>query len=278
MLIAQITDTHIVKEGDHWLNEPATATSARLTKAVSHINALTPLPDVVLLTGDASDTGSEAAYFHLKELLKPLKPPVYIIPGNHDQRETLRQAFKDQSYMPKEGFIQYVVDGYPVTLIGLDTLIEGKDSGILCEERFLWLKKEMEKDGKPKIVFMHHPPAKTGYRLFDSILCQVPDGFEEYIRGRKELVTVLSGHFHHFCLSSYGNKPCFIAPSVAPVHYFANPQDDFVTALEIKEPAITLHQWHEGNFLTSHIVYLKDEYQRIDWLSIKKKAGLVKNP
>lgn len=270
MLIAQITDTHIVEKGKDWLNEPATKTSERLSKAVSYINSMNPLPDAVLLTGDASDTGTADAYRHLKTLLAPLKAPLYIIPGNHDQRNELREAFKDLPYMPKEGFIDYVIDEFPLTLIGLDTLIEGENGGIICRERFDWLKGVVRNNGKPKLIFMHHPPAKTGYRLFDSILCSVPDGFKEFICEQKELVALLAGHFHHFCLSSYGNKPCFIAPSIAPVHYFANPQDDFVTALEIKEPAIALHKWHEGSFLTSHIINLQDDYLRIDWSTIKK--------
>jgi len=171
MLIAQITDTHIVAKGEHWLNEPSTKTSERLRKVVNYLNQLSPLPDVVLFTGDASDTGTKASYHHLRELLEPLQAPFFIIPGNHDCREELIQAFSGCVYMPKEGFIQYVINDFPVSLIGLDTHVSGKDSGNICEQRFSWLKMAMRTNNKPVLIFMHHPPTKIGHKLFDSINC-----------------------------------------------------------------------------------------------------------
>lgn len=272
MLIAQITDTHIVAKGEHWLSEPLTKTSERLEKVVSYLNQLIPVPDVVLLTGDASDTGTKAAYCHFKELIEPLKIPLYVIPGNHDCREEMRNAFSKKSYMPDKGFINYVIDDYPVCLIGLDTLVQGKDYGSICEERFIWLNQVMElKKEKPKLIFMHHPPAKIGHKIFDSINCVVPHDFEKLISTQKHLLGIITGHYHHLCVTSYGNKSCFIAPSISPVHYFTHPQDDDVTALELQDPAITLHKWHGGEVITSHVLHLKEQYFRIDWSSIKSK-------
>lgn len=273
MLIAQITDTHIVEKNEHWLSEPLTKTSERLARVVSCINEMKPKPDVVLLTGDASDTGTPASYLHLKELLEPLKVPFFVIPGNHDSREEMRNAFANRPYMPSEGFIHYTIDDYPIRLIGLDTHVPGEDFGRLCEKRLDWLNQVISrKDEKPTLIFMHHPPAKTGNKIFDSINCLTDPRFESLIISQKHLLAIVTGHYHHLCVTSYGSKSCFIAPSVAPVHYFANPeQDDKVTALELEDPAITLHKWHGGNVMTSHVMRLKDQNLRIDWTSIKKK-------
>ena len=62
-----------------------------------------------------------------------------------------------------------------------------------------------------------------------------------------------------------------MAPSVAPVHYFAHQEDDAVTALELEDPAITLHKWHGGDVMTSHVVRLKEKHTRISWSSLKKR-------
>src|ERR687891_182941 len=106
MLIAQITDTHIKPEG--LLAYRRFDTAAFLARAVDHILHLDPRPDVVLATGDLVDAGTAAEYARLRHLLAPLAMPVYLIPGNHDERDALRAAFADRAWMPREGFIQYV--------------------------------------------------------------------------------------------------------------------------------------------------------------------------
>ncbi len=272
MLIAQITDTHILAKDKHWLSEPLTQTSERLAKVVANLNRMNPLPDVVLLTGDTSDTGTPAAYEHLKELLRPLVIPLYVIPGNHDVRHRMREAFAASPYMPREGFIQYVIQDYPVSLIGLDTLVEGEFWGQVEEESFTWLRQVIrENEDKPALIFMHHPPAKIGHRVFDAIRCRVPEAFEEWISTQRYLLGIISGHQHRFCATSYGNKPCFVAPSIAPVHYFAHPDDADATSLELDDPSIMLHHWHGGTTMISHIIRLQEHYRCLDWAEMRKK-------
>jgi len=163
MLIAQITDAHIVEKGTHWLSEPLTKTHERLAQVVSYLNAMHPAPDVVLFTGDAVDDGRREAYEHLVELLSSLKIPYFILPGNHDSREEMRKAFLGKPYMPSTGFLQYVVDDYPVRLIALDTHVEKESLGKICEDRLNWLEKTLNAEtSKPTLIFMHHPPVKPG--------------------------------------------------------------------------------------------------------------------
>ena len=57
--------------------------------------ALDPQPDAVLLTGDLTDDGDPRSYARVRELLAPLAVPVHPIPGNHDDRDALREAFAD---------------------------------------------------------------------------------------------------------------------------------------------------------------------------------------
>lgn len=273
MLIAQISDLHIVEKNKHWLSEPATEVTERLLRTISYINALNPIPDVVLLTGDATDDGSQASYVHLKELLESLKVPLYVIPGNHDRREEMRAAFLAHSYMPSKGFIQYVIDDYPVRLIGLDSLVEGKSYGCICEQRLSWLEETFKTlSKKPTLIFMHHPPIKIGMNLFDKMNCVTPPAFKNLVQERDDLIGIITGHYHHLCVSSFGGKLCFLAPSVAPVHFFSHPQDDYVSALELEDPGITLHQWQGGNVLTSHVVRVKEKFNRIDWSLIRPLA------
>lgn len=258
MRIVQITDTHIVAKDTHWLSEPSTETSQRLSRTIHQINQIAP--DAVILSGDAVDDGAAASYEHLKELLAPLKAPLFVTPGNHDDRGRFREAFSLSA-----GFIQYTVDAFPARLICLDSHVPGEGGGLLCSERLDWLEAALETHPeKPTLLFLHHPPAKTGMKCFDKILLAPSSRFESLVRSHPQILALLCGHFHHPCVTTYGSKLCYLAPSVAPVHYFAHPDDDEPSAIELEDPAITLHQI-TGSVLCSQVIRLKDNPRRLDW-------------
>ena len=82
MSIAQITDMHIRPEGV--LAYGRLDTAPYLARAVEHLLALRPRPDLVLATGDLVDGGSPEEYRRLREFAGAAAMPVYLIPGNHD--------------------------------------------------------------------------------------------------------------------------------------------------------------------------------------------------
>ena len=67
MLIAQMSDTHVQLPGG--LLDRNYDTAGNLARAVRHLNGCTPQPDVVLLTGDAVDSGAPAEYGRLRDIL-----------------------------------------------------------------------------------------------------------------------------------------------------------------------------------------------------------------
>jgi 3',5'-cyclic AMP phosphodiesterase CpdA len=271
MLIAQITDAHIVEKNRHYMADPATKIHERFFRVISYLNNLDPQPDLILFTGDTVDRGGGECYIQLKELLEPLRAPLYVIPGNHDVREEMRSAFYNQAYMPLSGFIQYAIEEHALRLIALDTLVQGQAYGMLCEERLAWIEKTLEQEpAKPTLLFMHHSPAKIGVSLFDAIHCKAPSQFEALVRNYKNIVGILAGHTHQGYVTSFGGKPCLIAPSIAPSHYIASSSDEQVSALELEDPAVSLHEWHEGTVMISHVRRIKEDYRRIDWAEITR--------
>ena len=91
MWIAQISDPHVRSKGV--LYKGVVDTNATLAAAVAQINALDPLPDLVLLSGDIVDEGDPDEYAVAAPILAALKPRLLLIPGNHDDRSALRAAF-----------------------------------------------------------------------------------------------------------------------------------------------------------------------------------------
>ncbi|WP_422189143.1 metallophosphoesterase [Aquabacterium sp.] len=118
MLIAQLSDLHIRPEGVLYLGEIDSA--QHLREAIAQLHRLDRRPDLVLITGDLSDEGHPDEYAALRRILTTLELPFLVIPGNHDQRDNLRAAFADHSYLPATGPLHYCIDDHPVRIIGLD--------------------------------------------------------------------------------------------------------------------------------------------------------------
>src|SRR5258708_19534844 len=111
MLIAQISDMHIKAEGELLYGRIDTA--GFLERAVAHVAALDPPPDVVLATGDLVEGGKSEEYVRLRRLLAPLAMPVHLIPGNHDARDAFPHVFPDPAYLPPPRFLHHTTPPPP---------------------------------------------------------------------------------------------------------------------------------------------------------------------
>lgn len=253
MLIAQISDLHIRKKGE--LASRVVDTAGCLERCVARLNSLEPRPDLTVLTGDLVDSGNPEEYRHLRRLLEPLKMPYYLMPGNHDAREPLRSVFSDHAYLNQGSeFIQYVIPGYPVRLILLDTLDEGNDAGLMDEARLAWLKARLaEAPDEPTIVFMHHPPFATGIRFMDEINCRGADKMAEIISNNPQVERVLCGHVHRLIQTRWAGTALCIAPSTA--HQLAlnlREEKGLPGEFNFEPPGFLLHLWRPGMGLVTH--------------------------
>ena len=256
MLIAQLSDTHVKAEGE--LAYGHIDTSAYLARAVDHLLHLDPRPDVVLATGDLVDGGTAPEYERLRHLLAPLPMPLYLIPGNHDDRDVLRQVFSDHTYMPREGFIQYVVEAGSLRLIAVDTLLPGEPGGRVDRERLSWLDARLgEAPTKPAMIFMHHPPFKTAIEYMDDIGLEGADAMAEVVRRHPQVERVVCGHLHRSIQSRWAGTLAMTAPGTA--HQVGlDVRRDVGLTLTLEPPGYALHVWREDVGLVSHVVNVGD--------------------
>lgn len=256
MLIAQITDMHIKPDGA--LAYRRVETAGFLARAVDHILHLDSRPDVVLATGDLVDAGTDEEYERLRRLLAPLPMPVYLIPGNHDDRAAMRRVFADHAYLPREGFIQYVIDAGPVRLIALDTLLPGSGGGLMDGERIAWLDARLgEARSKPTLIFMHHPPFKTGIAYMDSIGLDGADNLAQVVRRHPQVERVVCGHLHRSIQSRWAGTVASTAPSTA--HQISlDVREDAALGWTLEPPGYALHLWRPDVGLVSHVATVGD--------------------
>ena len=259
MLIAQITDTHILADGMFAFGGNVD-TSRRLRDAVAFVMRMSPLPDVVLATGDLVDTGDPGDYRQLLQLLQPLSMPVLPIPGNHDARAPFVAAFPEAARRMDTPFVQYVVDDYPLRLIAIDTLEEGRIGGRVCAARLDWLRRALEASSRPTLVFMHHPPYDFGSVANDDMRCEGGEAMAEIVSRHENVHAVLCGHLHRSTMTRWAGTLGCTVPATAPM--LEVNLDGSHPHRWIDTPAMLgLHLWRDGHELVSHVV-AADERER----------------
>jgi 3',5'-cyclic-AMP phosphodiesterase len=214
MIIAQISDTHIA-----WDTPDADQRLRDFERTIADINALDPAPDVIVHTGDIVHNGRPDEYAQAVAILAKARAPVYVIPGNKDERANLRAAFAARGYLsPGSEFIDYAVEDYPVRLIAVDTLNTGSNRGDFCPERARRLIDMLDAETtKPIAVFAHHPPFEVPVGP-DPLNFETPEmmaRLRQALQHSGRVVAVFSGHVHRGTAGHIGNIPATVMPSIA---------------------------------------------------------------
>lgn len=262
MILAQISDPHIAAPGS--TADRAYQTAPYLQRAVDHLLAMPARPDAVLITGDCVDAGTVEEYERFRELIRPLPMPVYCILGNHDDRDNFRRVLGDQGTHAMPGtpgtpdFVQYVVDGWPVRLIALDTNIPRQGRGLLCEKRLRWLDDRLtEVPDRPALILLHHPPFPIGLQPLDSLGLEGADALGEIIGRHPNVERIVAGHVHCMTQRRFHGTLAVTCPSTAHQVYLdlLHPEKLFMA---MQPPACLLHVWEEATGLLTHLSPIGD--------------------
>ncbi|WP_018332932.1 metallophosphoesterase [Actinomycetospora chiangmaiensis] len=182
MLVAHLSDLH--------LDVDRPDTLQRAARVVDHVRALDPGPDLVLVTGDVADHGTDEEYARAAELLDGLD--AHLVPGNHDRRPTMRAMLG----LPRtEGPITSTVTVGKVTVVLADTHVPGHDHGDLAPESRAEIDRAARRPGV-LVVALHHPPMRIGSGLLDPIRLLDAEPLLGPLRSRAYPSIVLCGHAH----------------------------------------------------------------------------------
>jgi 3',5'-cyclic-AMP phosphodiesterase len=214
MIIAQISDTHIA------LDTPDAGQRIEdFEGTIADINALDPAPDVIFHTGDIVHNGRPDEYAEAVRILAKARAPVYVIPGNKDDRKNLRAAFSSRGYLkPGSNFIEFAVEDYPVRLIAADTLNLRSNKGDFCPERAMRLIDLIDAEtSKPIAVFAHHPPfeVKVGPDPFNFETPEMMERLRQALQRSDRVIAVFSGHVHRGTAGHVGSIPVIVVPCIA---------------------------------------------------------------
>ena len=206
-VILQLSDTHV---GADWAGDSTRA----LAVTVASARRLLGRPDAVLISGDLAENGDDGEYELLQQLVAPLEAPVYVLPGNHDDRERLRRCFDLGGPAGKP--IVYGVDVGPLRLAIVDSKRAGSDAGELDRRCLSRLDAELAvAPDSPTIVALHHPPVSTGNRGWDAIGLPAADRrrLGDLLRRHPQVLLIVGGHLHQSIAAHLDGRPVLVAPS-----------------------------------------------------------------
>ena len=179
-VLAQITDTHVRAEPYYrsqgaWLGPE---TGPRLTHDLNQIERESN-PDLILATGDLTDTGTIPELKLWRDSTGPLHTPIYPVYGGHDGSEEMQaQGGNRDKYEYIEGIscvqnYQRVIGPfyYSFNWGGRHFIAFSKEDSYLTTtdrvRKDSWLINDLssQPDGVDSVVFMHTPPAEEFLEL-----------------------------------------------------------------------------------------------------------------
>jgi 3',5'-cyclic-AMP phosphodiesterase len=245
-VLLQISDTHIGAEWDR----PETPDEC-VERALAAIGALRRRPDALVVSGDLTQNGAPAEYARLRELLAPLGLEPHVLPGNHDLRGPLREAFG----LPGEGAepASHVVGLGPLRLVCLDSTVPGGEGGALDEGRLDWLEGALAADREtPTVIAMHHPPLLADMPSFEAIglAPEARAGLAEVVGRHPQVARIVAGHVHRVMVAELAGRPVLTIPSTYMQTILD--LDEARIDMAADPPGFALHVLRAG-VLTSHV-------------------------
>jgi 3',5'-cyclic AMP phosphodiesterase CpdA len=240
MIVAQLSDIHADGTSDPF---------ARLDKVLGWLEPLQP--DAVIVSGDLAEYAQSQCYQEIRDRLESLGAPSFVVPGNVDDPELMRQAFGDRFDWQGQGKLNCVgVLGAGLRVIGLDVTVQGAHHGD-AQPVLRWLEAELASSSVPSLIFQHQHPFMCGIDGKDRNYCYNQEALAAVIgRADSNVLALTCGHVHRPMFTRFAGLPATMAPSVARANRL---RLDGKESTISDPPGLLLHHLQESR-LVSHVV------------------------
>jgi 3',5'-cyclic-AMP phosphodiesterase len=206
----QISDSHI------GFNKAANQDVAgTLQLAIDKVNSIPGSPDLLLHTGDITQSAKASEFDTAAQILKSSRiADVHYVPGEHDTATDDGQLYLERFGKGTRGAGWYSFTHKGVHFVGLNNSRQVDAMGTLGPEQLAWLKQDLAAltPSTPIVVFAHIPL----WMVYPQWGWGTSDGAEalSYLK-RFGSVTVLNGHIHQIVQKVEGNVSFHTACSTA---------------------------------------------------------------
>jgi 3',5'-cyclic-AMP phosphodiesterase len=205
MRVIQLTDIHL--KSDQQATILNCSPDAGLRQVLRSIESREKSADALLLTGDLTDDASSSAYSRLRQMLQTLRKPVFVLPGNHDLPERMRESLVG-SFIQMQEVCE--IGGW--ALLFLDSRIAGQDHGCVNEADLSKVENFLSSNpDKHCLLALHHSAFSECY----SPGCHLENARDLLaLAARHEnLKLVISGHTHWSVERLHGGTQFLSTPS-----------------------------------------------------------------
>src|SRR5262249_2704519 len=108
----------------------------------------------------------------------------------------------------------------------------------------------------PTLIFMHHPPFRTGLRVADALGLYGGRPMEAIVVRHPPVKLVACGHLHRSIQVAWGGAVACTISSTTSFPAAARPRQALMTNAVIEPPAVQLHLFDPGYGLISHLSYV----------------------
>lgn len=206
----------------HVTQGESSTTAAKTKLAMEDLKTFDSQVEALMLTGDLTDSGTEAEYKVLRKILNGYKlPPVHGNMGNHDyytiwinkndawdqenKPNGKSDALSRQQFMKffgyKKLYNEYTAGGYTIFLLSQEAYVQEKpevgEGAWYSDEQLNWLKDRLAavyEPGKPVFIMTHQPLPPAGTNGGSHQLIRAKE-FREILKPYKN-VFVFCGHRH----------------------------------------------------------------------------------
>jgi Icc protein len=256
--ILQISDMHLFASKNEQLVGINTQDSFSATLELAKQHSWPP--DFIFLTGDLSQDASKAAYQRLANQLKPLNIPCYVLPGNHDKPDLLKECFSQapSSYQPflhtKNWLFAF-----------LNTATPNEEGGTLDNNELIALEQQLEQHPeKNTLICLHHQLIPVNSTWLDTMAICNADLLLNLLAKHNNIKGLIHGHVHQEFNGDINGTPIYSTPSTC----FQFKPNSVEFAIDKSAPG---YRWlelsHNGNIKTS-IVRLENIPSSLDSSSI----------
>ncbi len=250
--LIQITDPHIGPARDYRL--AGVETLETLREVLAEIGASSNPPELICATGDIAADGSMSAYQLFTQQLQFLELPYQWLPGNHDDKQVIREGVTAAPYWP-------LLELGDWRILSLDTAVAGEVGGRLADEELEFLAAQLAREpNAPTVIFMHHPPVPVGCDWLDAQRIANAGELEALLRAHHNISAVFTGHVHQEFHTSWAGTQVYATPATC-FQFRANSAD---FALGDQPPGYRWIELHPDGTLSTGCLFLQRPLPHLD--------------